>query len=95
MLYSRIIENEIADHVIKVYDPETKQVLITYESEKKAYQKLGITKTELKNSFSKKVRFFSPTYKKELTCRLGKREPDMVFTHGVLEQRKKITNLDK
>jgi hypothetical protein len=57
------------DITIKVYDPETKEVIATYDSYTKAARKLGVTFKVVYNACHSKTRRYSPFLKKEIAIR--------------------------
>jgi len=55
---------------VRVYDPETKQVIKSYDTITKAAAYLGLTTTVVKNRCKNRGREFSPSLKKEVAIRL-------------------------
>jgi hypothetical protein len=72
---------ELDNTCIKVYDPHepdpSKKQIAVFENHKKAGNALGVYPPMVHKSCSVKSRFFSPILKKEVTCRLSKRDPSL------------------
>jgi len=77
------------DLMINIYDPNTKELVITYESRSKAADRLGITKNVMTHAILEKRKFYSPNLNKELCAREKRKTPDMIFKHGILWTPKK------
>lgn len=61
------------DLELKVYDPETKQVIAVYKNFTKASKCLGISDQALKRCCINKTRKHSPVLNKEVAIRLTKK----------------------
>lgn len=62
----------VADDIyVKVYDPEKKEVIATYDSYAQAARKLGLTDKVVYNACSNKTRRFSPFLNKEVAIRIS------------------------
>jgi hypothetical protein len=61
------------DLEVKVYDPETKEVLGVYKSLTKAAHSIGIADHTVRRCCSNKSRRYSPVFKKEVVMRLVKK----------------------
>lgn len=62
---------EADDIYVKVYDPEKKEVIATYDSYAQAARKLGLTDKVVNNACSSKTRRFSPFLNKEVAIRIS------------------------
>jgi len=58
------------DLEVRVYNPETKQVIKKYDTLGRAASYLGVTNAVLKNRCMSKKRLYSPTLEKEVAVRL-------------------------
>ncbi len=61
---------------VKVYDPEIKKLIGVYANYLNTANKLGISSSLVQHKCAKKTRVFSPTYGKEVACRLSRRTPE-------------------
>ena len=59
------------DICIKVYDPEKKELIATYNSYKEASSKLGLTYKVIKGAAKAKTRRFSERFNKEIAIRVA------------------------
>jgi hypothetical protein len=59
---------------VKVYDVETKEVIITFPNYKRAGIELGIAAATISQRCSSKKRLFVPKLNKEVACRLAKKD---------------------
>jgi len=62
---------ETDDIYVKVYDPEKKKVIATYDSYAQAARKLGLTDKVIYNACANKTRRFSPFLNKEVAIRIS------------------------
>jgi hypothetical protein len=58
------------DLEVRVYNPETKQVIKKYDTLGRASTYLGVSNAVLRNRCSSKKRLYSPSLKKEVAVRL-------------------------
>lgn len=58
------------DLEVRVYNPETKQVIKKYDTLGRASTCLGVSNAVLRNRCSSKKRLYSPSLKKEVAVRL-------------------------
>lgn len=59
---------------VNVYDPEKKELIATYDSMAIATRKLGIGRNVIRRMFEQRNRAYSPILKKEVACRVAKKE---------------------
>lgn len=65
-------DNQIfTDTCIRVFNPETKQIIGVFQNGAKAANKLGIKIAFLYVKCGKRERIFSPIFKKEFACRVS------------------------
>lgn len=65
-----------SDTCIKVYDPEHQKLVGVYLNCAKAAHKLGVTPNQVHNRCVSKTRIYSPSYGKEVACRISKKKPE-------------------
>lgn len=70
------LNNLYADTCIKVYDPELKKLIGVFPNYRRAGDKLGVSPNSVQNRCASKNRVFSPTYNKEVACRLSRLTPE-------------------
>lgn len=58
------------DLEVRVYNPETKEVIKKYDTIGRAASQLGVTNPVLKNRCASRKRLYSPTLGKEVAVRL-------------------------
>lgn len=73
----------MTDECIKVYDPEKKELIATYDTYTKAERATGISAKILKVAVKTKTRRYSPTLQKQIAIRLAaKNKPHATNRHG-------------
>lgn len=65
-----------SDTCVKVFDPELKKLIGIYPSYAKAGNRLGIDAKTILQKCGSKNRVHSPSYGKEVACRLSKMKPE-------------------
>jgi hypothetical protein len=66
------------DICIKVYDPEKKEVIATYNSYKEASSKLGLTYKVIKGAAKTKTRRFCQRFNKEIAIRIAAKKKEEI-----------------
>lgn len=61
---------------VKIYDPELKKVIAVFPNYSKAANRLGILPSVVQQKCIRKTRVFSPTYGKEVVCRLSNKNKE-------------------
>lgn len=59
---------------VKIYNPETKEVIATYPTFKRAGVELGVPQAAVSRRCRSKQRLFSPKLNMEVACRVAKKD---------------------